>query len=540
MHRALRRYVTVLLAVVVVLTGVVAADVQAATSADPAGPADAASGWVRLLVVRRARVDVRTVARSDLAAVLERLAADPTVLAAEPDRQRFTLDTAHPDDPLLPQQWGLPAIHWTSDALTRPAATVAVLDSGFDVQHRDLRVNGTSRFTATWNASTGTSTASPANDHGTGVASVVGATADDGFGMAGVAPSAPLLGVRIADATGQMWVSDEIAALRWATEHGARVINLSLGGRRASDAEHQAIVAATNAGALVVAAAGNDGCTPLNGPVYPAAYPEALAVGASDSTDAVACFSNHGPYVDVVAPGDDITVAVPGGGHEQWSGTSFAAPHVAGVAALVAGAHPDWSSRELATILRSSARDVGAPGTDEYAGAGLVDLAAAWTQPRPAPSEPAAAAAPNAPPASGPGAVGAASTPAIQPGRRDALEPNDVLRRAGGYPIAFDLRRTRGRALQATIARSGDAVDVYALLMPRTASRVRIVLRQLDGAHARLRITGFDRLGRRPHRWCTAGAASVVTCPRVSGRVFVRVVTQRGRAAYRLSVSRAR
>ena len=141
---------------------------------------------------------------------------------------------------------------------------------------------------------------------------------------------AKLYAVKVLDADGNGGYSSVIAGIEWAAKKGIKVANMSLGADEGSEALKRAITAANKAGLLIVAAAGNGG-----GPVgFPASYPETLAVGASDIKDGVADFSSRGPEVDFIAPGVDVKSVKMEGGWEELSGTSMAAPHVAGLAAL--------------------------------------------------------------------------------------------------------------------------------------------------------------------------------------------------------------
>ena len=221
---------------------------------------------------------------------------------------------------------------------------VAVIDTGIDCSHPDLACADSE------GANIIDPTAAPKDDngHGTHVSGTIAARWN-GRGVAGVAPLSRVLPVKVLDAGGGGTLSDIIKGIAWAADHGAQVINMSLGAPRGSKALQQVIQKARSQGVVIVAAAGNEG--PKEGTVdYPAAYPEVIAVAASDAKDNVASFSSRGPQVALIAPGVDVLSTVPGGGYAKHSGTSMAAPHVAGLAAIAVAegaAGPEGVSRAL-------------------------------------------------------------------------------------------------------------------------------------------------------------------------------------------------
>lgn len=175
--------------------------------------------------------------------------------------------------------------------------------------------------------------------------------------------------VRVLNSRGFGRDSTIAKGIRWAAKQNADIINLSLGGRRTSRILEDAVRYATRQGSLVIAASGNSGGSR---PMYPAAYPQVVAVGATDLDDRMAWFSDHGPWLDLVAPGVDIASTVPGG-YAIGAGTSFSAPLVAGAAALVLGKHPRWSVEKLRSALLAGAADAGPVGPDPFTGLGVVD-----------------------------------------------------------------------------------------------------------------------------------------------------------------------
>ena len=185
------------------------------------------------------------------------------------------------------------------------------------------------------------------------------------------------MALKALDADGSGGYADVASAVIYAADHGAQVINLSLGGDYDSQALHDAVIYAHDAGCVVVAATGNSGGAVL----YPAKYAEALAVAATDSNDMWSGFSNYGPEVDVAAPGVSIYSTYFGGGYTYKSGTSMAAPHVAGLAALVWSAYPNYTNDQVEGRIEMAAVDLGSPGWDPYYGHGRIDAQAALCAP---------------------------------------------------------------------------------------------------------------------------------------------------------------
>jgi subtilisin family serine protease len=305
------------------------------------------------------------------------------------------------NDPKLSQQWWLTRLRAPSLWAAAPTggSTVAVVDTGVDASHDDLAGavlpgadfvtgSGDGRFDG--------------HGHGTHVAGIVGALTNNGVGVASLAPGTKVLPVRVLDSSGSGYDSDVASGIVYAVDHGARVVNLSLGGP-ASGPTATAVRYATDHDVLVVAAAGN--ARQSGNPVsYPAAYPDVTAVAASDSADRTATFSNTGPYVDVTAPGVGIVSTYPAGRYASLSGTSMATPVVAAAAAVVRAARPDLTARQVAALLEATATDLAAPGRDDESGSGLVEPVTALcsvadcsgSAPAPAPS-PAPAPAPSPP-----------------------------------------------------------------------------------------------------------------------------------------------
>jgi len=279
-----------------------------------------------------------------------------------------------PEEP-QPQEtlpWGVDRIDaelvW--DTYTGEGVKVAVLDTGIDLDHPDLQAN----------IAGGVNIINPKrppdddNGHGTHVAGIIAAV-DNEIGVIGVGPQISLYAVKVLNRRGWGFLSDVIAGIEWCIENGMHVINMSFGTSSDVGSFHDAVRAAYDAGIVQVAAAGNE----YGGSVlYPAAYDEVIAVSATDQSDEIADFSSVGPEVELSAPGVDIPSTWKGGGYETASGTSMAAPHVTGAAALVISSGTTGVDN-VRSKLQITADDLGDPGRDELYGYGLVDAKEAAT-----------------------------------------------------------------------------------------------------------------------------------------------------------------
>lgn len=283
-------------------------------------------------------------------------------------------------DPLLSEQWGTWAINapvaWQT--ATGAGVVVAVVDSGSG-PHPDLDANllpGTD-LRSGWGGPDGSDIG--AIGHGTHVAGTIAAVAGNGVGIAGVAPDARILPLRILGPEGSGTTRDLAIAISAAVAAGARIVNLSLGSLNEDARVTSAVADAAARNVLVVAAAGNDG--PSGAPKWPAFSDLTLAVTALDRDGNPAASGQRGTYIDIGAPGTAILSTVPGSlrgrEYEAQSGSSMAAAFVSGTAAILVSIKPDIAVQELREILLATARDVGAPGRDDATGVGMVDAAAA-------------------------------------------------------------------------------------------------------------------------------------------------------------------
>ena len=273
---------------------------------------------------------------------------------------KFSAPAAGPQIPWGVARVGAPAAWPRTQG---QGAEVAVIDTGIDSAHPDLagQVAGgvnivDPKHPDAWKDDEG---------HGTHVSGTIAGSGRSG-GLAGVAPRAKLYAVKVLDKDGNGNYDDVIAGIEWAMNHGIKIANMSLGADEGSEPLHRAVQAALAKGMTIIAAAGNSG-----GAVgYPGAYPETIAVGASDSADHAAPFSSHGPEVDFIAPGVDVLSAKLGGGYASLSGTSMASPHIAGLAAL-AFATGATTPSALRAALDSAARPINGLSPD-YEGRGMV------------------------------------------------------------------------------------------------------------------------------------------------------------------------
>ena len=294
-----------------------------------------------------------------------------------PDRRVGALSVTDFSDPLVPTEWWRAAVGVADLTPPGPGKTVTIVDTGVDLGHQEFvgRPNLVALNTQEPQPIGGV--------HGTEVASVVGASVN-GIGMVGIYPEAQLQTWDVALGAGTELASSDIAAgILAAASTGPGVINLSVGADGIDLAIQQAIEMAIHKGMLVVAAAGNDGedGSPLS---YPASLPHVLTAAATDEQNQPASFSSRSRFVDLAAPGQDITVA--SALDDSWTtdaGTSFSSPLVAGAAAWVWTVRPELEASQLFEVMRRSATDIPPAGRDDATGFGLLNVPSALVFPTP-------------------------------------------------------------------------------------------------------------------------------------------------------------
>ncbi|MBI5117913.1 S8 family serine peptidase [Candidatus Poribacteria bacterium] len=345
---------------------------------------------------------------------VKKVAADRLVEFAEPDYIRYA--NYLPNDPLYSQQWDMTRVElplfWDVQKGVQ-SVIVAVTDTGIDLDHPDLvnqlwqnpgEIPGNNidddhnGYRDDYNgydfAGDGVFPLEGAEDpipddtyvgHGTHVSGTIAAQQDNSIGISGEAPGVKIMAVRVLGGIlGAGFSSDIAEGVIYATDNGASVINMSLGGTMKTMTEYNSLKYAWDNNVFIAAAAGNEGDT--GNPIgYPAAYCFTTSVGATDSLDNIASFSTHNVFVEVSGPGVEILSTVPGGVYESsgWSGTSMATPHVAGLAALLYSQYPGIANWQVRSMLQSGVIDRGAAGWDAFYGYGRVDCSTLLAVPLP-------------------------------------------------------------------------------------------------------------------------------------------------------------
>lgn len=313
-------------------------------------------------------VVVADIPAGELDTTLDALENDPNVEYVEQLGEVEAMELI-PDDPGYIYQTDMSQIRapqgWELSTGSNDV-TIAIIDSGVDATHPDFRgkIQGGCDFINQDND------ASDDNGHGTHVAGIAAAIGDDGIGIAGVAWGAEVLPVKVLDRNGDGDYASVAAGIIWAADHGAQIINLSLGGQSGNRTLKAAIDYAVNKGVLVVAAAGNDGYSNIR---FPAGYESVIAVGSITSNNERSVFSDYGSMLDVVAPGENVYSTVPGG-YERKSGTSMSAPYVSGLAAVLWSIPGNNNARLVESEIEQSARDLGKLGWDPQFGFGLIRM----------------------------------------------------------------------------------------------------------------------------------------------------------------------
>jgi subtilisin family serine protease len=289
---------------------------------------------------------------------------------------------AEPNDPYFDKQWGMKRIQQAAvlgAQVNAQNVTVAVLDTGIDYRHPDLQ----GHVLIGWNFAAGNNDIMDRFGHGTHVSGIIGASANNSVGVVGVAPNVKLMGIKVLGDDGRGSTAAVVGGIKYAADYGAKIINMSLGSPDTTiDPAIQAAIAYANQkGVMVIAAAGNN-----RGDVgSPANDPGAIAVSSTSQFlwfEYLSWFSNRGPKVEVSAPGGSIWSTVPldpnrtgSTGYGKLSGTSMAAPVIAGAAAVVYARHPNWNVRQVHQAIDTAVVDKGSNGRDSRYGYGRVDLA---------------------------------------------------------------------------------------------------------------------------------------------------------------------
>lgn len=353
------------------------------------------------------------------------------------------------DKPADPIGYQLTAIDGANVQVPKTTRPIAVLDTGVsEVSELQGRVG------VGYDVTTGARTTTDNDGHGTAVAAIAAASG----AVRGVSPSSPVLPIKIFSVSGNASADDFIAGIGRAVAADAGVINLSGAGSVAdvnpadARAVKDAINAAVTLGIPVVAATGNEGTSSLG---VPSAYPHVIAVGATAADGTPASFSNRGPGIDLVAPGENIVTSAPtslcASGYQRVTGTSFAAPAVTGAIALLMAKYPELDVPQITDMLRLRGLRNPAPGWSLSMGFGILDVAAVLAAAIPAPDQP---------------------------------EVNDDIKWAKLQPVAFAAPK-KSKTVFARIAPRIDPVDVYRVKLKK-GDRLRVKLQQPSGTSLKL------------------------------------------------------
>ncbi len=285
------------------------------------------------------------------------------------ERDNLARGTLTPNDSSFSSQWHLAKVQagsaWNISQGSSQVG-IAIIDSGVDGAHPDLAP----KLVQGYNFLSGDTNTSDVLGHGTATAGTAAAATDNLTGVAGLAWKNPIMPLLVLSSSNYAYYSDIANAIIYATDHGIRVISISISGASASSTLQSAVDYAWSKGAVVIASAGNAGNSVPN---YPAACDNAIAVSATDANDNLPGWSSFGAWVDLSAPGDSILTTSMGGSYGNWSGTSFSAPLVSGLAALVLSARPSLTNAGLVQLLQQNSDDLGAPGYDQYYGWGRIN-----------------------------------------------------------------------------------------------------------------------------------------------------------------------
>ncbi|WP_456277608.1 S8 family serine peptidase [Bacillus sp. AK128] len=297
---------------------------------------------------------------------LEEIKALEEVEFAEPEYLNEIMYT--PKDPYYSHQWYLPKINMSQawDLMKGSSTTiVAVLDTGINSSHPDL----SGRILPGYDFVNKDSNPSDDHGHGTHVAGIIAANANS-IGITGIDFSAKILPVKVANHEGLLSTSNIIEGIYYAIDQGAHIINMSYGSTARSELEENALKEAYSKGITLIAASGNDGSSTIH---FPAAYPYVISVGATDKLGKRAGFSNYGELIDLSSPGVDIVSTNFKGGYVSGEGTSYSAPIVSGIAALLKAKNPMWGPNEITWALQKGASAVSREEWNGSTGFGIVN-----------------------------------------------------------------------------------------------------------------------------------------------------------------------
>ena len=312
------------------------------------------------------RLDLRDISSKGLVKAINTLHSMGSIVFAEPNFEMNAI--AIPNDPKWPSLWGMEKISvpvawdtWKGDN----NSVVAVLDTGIDYKHEDLKnnmwinskevpannidddQNGYVDDVMGWNFFADNNNPMDGNGHGTHCAGIIAAKGNNEIGITGLNWNAKLMPIKVLGDDGSGYNFDVYDGIMYAVKNGAKIISNSYGGGGASSLVSLALTSSRNNGVLFVAAAGNESVASANYPAYYSKqFDNVISVAATDQNDSLSSFSNYGDGVNTAAPGRDILSTVPNNGYQSYSGTSLATPHVAGLATLL------WSNKPNLTYLQ--------------------------------------------------------------------------------------------------------------------------------------------------------------------------------------------
>ncbi len=307
-------------------------------------------------------------------AAVARLKADPMVASAEFDRA-VILDDVKVNDPQRGKQYALDKVNAAEAwglTMGKSSVTIAIVDSGVDLEHPDLKAKLVKP------KSTVDATAKDDMGHGTHVAGIAAAITNNNEGIAGLAANAKIMPVRVLGGPSGGSAATIAEGVIYAADNGADVINMSLGLYEKPEVLEKAVKYALSKNVVIVATMGNNN---IERKRYPAAFDGVIAVGSTDSADKKSNFSNFGDWISVSAPGSDIlstfpTYPVQINGTKTYaslSGTSMAAPLVAGLAGLIRSQHAGMAPAQVKALIEKTAVDLGDKGFDKNFGHGRID-----------------------------------------------------------------------------------------------------------------------------------------------------------------------